>query len=158
VGSGRMARFAAWCFNLPLLFAGVYPAEKTVGLGDLRWRVSWRGAADDWLGGGGSSLGWRRLAALFDPVLLAIPALQCDRLDLSRRLRARGDSHVVGRRCGRFANVPADIDFIGNTGSHKPAAVGSADGRYPLLFWRVDCEHRPGAGVPLGRQEQKQYA
>ncbi len=54
------------------------------------------------------SLDMRSVAAVCDFVLVAISAFSRDRVDVSRGLRARGNSDAPGGRSGREADVPAD--------------------------------------------------
>ena len=84
-----------------------------------------------------------------DPVLLADAALLRDRLDVSRRLRARRFSHALERRPERRAQRSAERSFCGaarDRASSLPALLGLASRAFlslELARWR---------GVPRPRR------
>src|SRR5258707_468 len=105
-------------------------------------RVSWSDSTDDWVGCGDGFARSQGLVAVCDLVFVAISALSRDRVDVSRRLCARGDSDVACCRSGREADVPADYLDGGWLDRSELAAVGGRTDRGDVFVWRAGCELR----------------
>src|SRR5260370_21329222 len=71
-------------------------------------------------------------------------------MDVSRGLRARGNSDATGDRPGRSADVSENNPYCGGTDWRQSLALDCRDYRGLLLFWRFGAERLAAARVPVG--------
>ena len=140
------------------LFAGVYAAEETHGVGDVYWGDSGGDSADDRLDGGDRETGCGSMAAVRDSVFLAVSPLPCDQLDVPGRLCAGGDTDAAGGGQGRDAHIPADCVVRQWVGGGEPVAGGDGLHRRVVLFRGAGDMHGEFAGVFVGSQREEQCA
>ena len=110
--------------TLDQLRAGLHAAQDADVAGDAGRRDPGRAAAGDRLGGGDRQHLAAGAGALRHRVLLADAALPGDRLDVPRRLRARGHPAAAGARARRPAHRPAGAALCRGAVAGQPAAGG----------------------------------
>src|SRR5580704_4862302 len=153
-----MDRGGARRCDLRRIFVRIYTAEEADSVGDVHWCVSGGDSADDRVGCGDGFTRSRGVAAVWDFVLVAISALLRDCVDVSRRLRACGDSDAAGGRSRREADVSADYLDGGWVDWRIAVAVGRRIGRDDVFFWGAGGESRVVAGLCLGGVDEDECA
>src|SRR5262249_61797979 len=103
--------------------------EEAHGMGHVCRRISRCDSADDWLGCGERFARSWSLAAVRDFVLVAVPTFSRDRVDVSRRLRARGDPDAAGGGQRGNSHVSANRADRDCPGWSEPVAGGAWIGR-----------------------------
>src|SRR6266436_602373 len=85
--------------------------------------------------------------AVRDPLSLAISALPRHRLDVPRRLCARGNHDAPGGGPRGHPLVPANHPVCGRAGGRQPAPGHPGTGWCAVFLWRAGQLHSPGASV-----------
>ena len=137
----RMCSPASSPWRLAAVPRPVHSAEDAHPSFDGRRRDSRGAASADRLGRRARIARARRMGALRDSFLLAVPAFHGDRVDISRGLRARGNPHAAGGgSLGRF-DVPADrrMSAILVWVSALPSVIGMAGKLTFLARWCWGC-------------------
>src|SRR5881396_1651699 len=104
------------------------------------------------MGGCDGFIGSRRVGAVCNPVLVAVSALSCDRLDVSRRLFARGVFDAAGSGSRWDADVSPDYVNDDRTDWNWPLAVAPRFGRCALFLRRAGDQHGVAASLFVGRK------
>ena len=139
-----------------LYLGALHTSENSHYMGDGDWRVSRCTASADWLGGCARLAFGGGVGAVRDSLPLAISALHGDRLDVSRRLRARGNQNAAGGRSVGRRDIRADHWNVGDAGAHEPAACGDGNGGNSLFLWCVGAGDDSAASGAVGKSASRE--
>ena len=145
-------------FDNGALSRGLHAAQKNHAAGHIHRRIPWRHPAAHRLGRRARLAFARRLDSFRHTFPLAIPAFPGYRLDVPRRLRARGNQDAAGSRALRRPHLSPDPRHRRHPGADQPPAVGHRHHWNRLLLRRDGAWHGAAAGLPVGRAQPHQHS